>query len=140
MALWDTISRRQVLILGGVAVAAAALPGSLAFIERGSNVVADDLVAMLADPDGAADIGQKWIDAAGHEPDGQAFAHKIAKRLRAHGWRPGDAPETMHAALAARVRHDFQHGDMVEVAGWQISRTGAELCALAATRRAAQPA
>ncbi|HEX7775865.1 MAG TPA: hypothetical protein VF449_04995 [Parvibaculum sp.] len=140
MALSDALSRRQVLILSGVALAAAALPGSLALIERGGAAVADDLLSMLADPEGAARIGQQWIEAAGHEPDGRAFAQRIAKRLRAHGWHPGDAPEAMHAALAARVRHDFQHGDMVEIAGWQISRTGAELCALAATHRAAQPA
>ncbi len=135
MALTDAISRRHVLILGAVAVAASALPGSLAFIERESTTVGDELVAMLADPQGAAEIGQRWIDAAGHEPDGRAFAHKIAKRLRAHGWRPGDAPEEMRAALAARIRHDFQHGDTVDVSGWQISRTSAELCALAATHR-----
>jgi hypothetical protein len=140
MALTDTISRRHVLILGAVAVAAAALPGSLAFIEHESNAVADDLVALLADPEGAAAIGRRWIDDAGHEPDAGIFARKLAKRLRAHGWHPGDAPEEMRAALAARVRHDFQHGDMVEVSGWQISRTGVELCALAATHHGPQPA
>jgi len=95
MALWDTISRRQVLILGGVAVAAAALPGSLAFIERGSNVVADDLVAMLADPDGAADIGQKWIDAAGQAPARPWLASRRRARddaCRTRGPRPPRFP------------------------------------------------
>ncbi|MDR3499329.1 MAG: hypothetical protein P4L72_08895 [Parvibaculum sp.] len=140
MALPRSISRRHMLILGGVAAAAAALPGSLAFIEHESGTVADDLISMLSDPQGAAEIGQRWVEAAGREPNTQALAHKIAKRLRAHGWHPGAAPEEMRAALAARIRHDFEHGDMVDVSGWQISRTSAELCALAAANRASLPA
>jgi hypothetical protein len=130
-ATGHTISRRNVLILGGVAILTAALPISFPLLERETGDLADELLAMLADPEGAAAIGRRWIETAGPEKQ-KAVAAKIAKRLRTHGWEPGGTPEQMRDALAARIRHDFQHGEMVEVAGWQMSRTSAELCLLAA--------
>ncbi|MCE9649066.1 MAG: hypothetical protein K8R18_05500 [Parvibaculum sp.] len=135
----SAISRRNVLILGGVAIVAAALPASFRLLERETGDLADELLAMLADPAGAAVIGRQLSSTVAPEKQ-KAVAAKIAKRLRTHGWQPGDTPEEMRAALAARIRHDFEHGEMVEVAGWQMSRTGAELCALAATRHEADHA
>ncbi len=134
-----TISRRNVLILGGVALAAAAVPASFRLFERESGSLADELLAMLADPAGAAVIGRQLIADTGPEKQ-KAVAAKIGKRLRTHGWQPGASPEEMHTALAARIRHDFERGEMVEVSGWQIARTSAELCALAALHHAPQHA
>jgi hypothetical protein len=133
------ISRRNVLILGTVAIVAAALPASFRLLERETGDLADEMLAMLADPAGAAVIGRQLNGTMAPEKQ-KAVAAKIAKRLRTHGWQPGGTPEEMRAALAARIRHDFEHGEMVEVAGWQMSRTGAELCSLAATRHEADHA
>ncbi|HEY4344509.1 MAG TPA: hypothetical protein VGN05_09210 [Parvibaculum sp.] len=134
-----TISRRNMLILGGVAVAAAALPASFRLLERETGSLADELLAMLADPAGAAVIGRQLIETSGPEKQ-KAVAAKIAKRLRTHGWQPGGTPDEMRAALAARIRHDFEHGEMIDVAGWQMARTSAELCALAAVHHEPQHA
>lgn len=135
-----TISRRNVMILGGVALAATAVPASFRLLERESANLADELLAMLADPAGAAAIGRQLATAAAGVEKQKAVAAKIGKRLRSHGWRPGASPEELHTAIAARIRHDFEHGEMVEVSGWQIARTSAELCALAAAHHAPQHA
>lgn len=132
-----TISRRNILVLAGVAGAAAALPATLLLVERNPENLADELLGALADPRGAAGIGRRWMETSGYTHTEPALAGKIAKRLRAHGWRPGDAPERMRAALAARLRHEFEHDVLVDVAGWRITRTSAELCALAAAHDAA---
>lgn len=134
-----TISRRNVMILGGVALVAAAVPASFRLFEHEQGSLADELLAMLADPAGAAAIGRQLPTAAGPEKQ-KAVAAKIGKRLRSHGWQPGASPEELHTALAARIRHDFEHGEMVEVSGWQIARTSAELCALAAAHHEPQHA
>jgi len=134
-----TISRRNVMILGGVALAAAAVPASFRLLERESGSLADELLAMLADPAGAAAIGRQLSRTPGLEKP-KAVAAKIGKRLRGHGWQPGASPEELHTALAARIRHDFEHGEMVELSGWQIARTSAELCALAAAHHEPQHA
>jgi hypothetical protein len=125
-----------VLILGGVALAAASVPASFPLLARETGNLANELLAMLADPDGAAEIGQRWIATAGHEREAKPLAAKIAKRLRTHGWRPGSTIEETRTALAMRIRHDFTHGETVDIEGWQMARTSVELCALAAARRA----
>src|SRR5690606_22283726 len=93
MALSFSLSRRQAIVLAGSALAAAALPASLIFIERENGNLAGELVAALADPEGAAGIGRIWIASLEREVAAPVLAHKIAKRLRAHGWVPGDTPE-----------------------------------------------
>lgn len=133
----NTISRRNVLILGGVAIVAGALPASFRLLERETGSIADELLAMLADPEGAAAIGRRWAETSGPQKQ-KAVAAKIATRLGAHGWQPGGTPEQMRGALAARIRRDFENGEMVEVAGWQMSRTSVELCALAAAHSAGE--
>lgn len=129
----SAISRRNLMILGGVAAIAAALPTTLVIVEREKGDTASGLMFLLADPVGAAEIGRRWIAATGREPDGAALAQKIGKRLRAQGWRPGDDPETMRTALAAQIRSEFVRDDLVDVEGWQLARSSAELCAVAAT-------
>lgn len=133
------ISRRHLLVLAGAGLAAAAIPASLPWFEQERTSLADELVSMLADPGSAATIGRQWLASMERGGNASVYAQKIAKRLRAHGWRPGDEPEKMHAAIAARVRHEFAHDDVVEISGWQIARTDAELCALAAASLGAAP-
>ncbi len=135
-----TISRRNIMVLAGTAVAAAALPATLVLVERDPENLGRELLSALADPAGAAALGRRWMEASDHTPTEAALAGKIAKRLRAHGWYPGDAPERMRAALAARLNHEFEHDVLVDIAGWRMTRTGAELCALAAMHDAASRA
>lgn len=132
-----TISRRNIVILAGTAIAAAALPATLVLVEREPENLAGELLSALADPAGAAAIGRRWLKTSGYTPTDAALAGKIAKRLRAHGWHPGEAPERTRAALAARLSHEFERDALVDIAGWRMTRTGAELCALAALHDAA---
>lgn len=134
------ISRRQLLVLTGVGLAAAALPAALPLLDRERQTLADELIATLADPARAAEVGRQWMVSTERSGNTSTFAQKIAKRLRSHGWHPGDSPDVMRAAIGARVRDEFRHDDMVEIAGWQISRTEAELCALAAASLGTAPA
>ena len=128
----QTLSRRDILLLGGTAVAALAIPLSLTqFAHEDAAQIEASILSLLSDQPGAAEIGQLWRDKTNSSADAKAVAGRIAKRLRAFGWRPGANAEAAHKALAARVRRDFVEGDMIEIEGWQLSRTSAELCLLA---------
>lgn len=136
----NAISRRQLIVLAGAALAAAALPAALPLLDRERQTLADELIATLADPARAAEVGRQWMVSTERGGNASIFAQKIAKRLRSHGWRPGDPTDVTRTAIGARVRDEFRHDDMVEISGWQISRTEAELCALAAASLGTAPA
>lgn len=135
-----SISRRHLIILAGTGLAAAALPAALPLLDRERKTLADELLATLTDPARAAEIGRQWMVSTERGGGTSVYAQKIAKRLRSHGWHPGDATDITRAAIGARVRDEFRHDDMVEISGWQISRTEAELCALAAASLGTAPA
>lgn len=136
----EAISRRQLLVLTGVGLAAAALPAALPLFDRERTTLAEELIATLTDPARAAEIGRQWMVSTERSGNPSVFAQKIAKRLHARGWHPGDPTDVTRAAIGERVRYEFRHDDMVDIAGWQISRTEAELCALAAASLGTAPA
>jgi len=128
----NTLTRRDALLLGGTALAALAIPVSFAcFGSRSQDEIEANILSLLSDQPGAADIGRQWQAKTGSAINARNAAIRIAKRLHAYGWRPDADTETAHKALAARVRNDFAQGDMVEIEGWHLSRTSAELCLLA---------
>jgi hypothetical protein len=126
------LSRRHILLLGGTALAALALPISFNWLAHGeSSQLEAKILSLLTDQAGAARIGTLWAEQAGNSMNSRNVAARVAKRLHAYGWHPGADAKTAGEALAARVRRDFIEGNMVDVAGWQLSRTSAELCLLA---------
>jgi hypothetical protein len=127
------ISRRNVLILGGVAIVAGAVPASFSYFEPDSDQLADNLVSLLGDRKAAARLGLLWAENGGKPREPKAIAATIAKRLQPLGWSRSSTPEATRDAIAARIRQDYARNDMISVAGWQLARTGAELCALAAS-------
>lgn len=127
------ISRRNVLILGGVAIVAGAVPASFSYFEPDSDQLADNLVSLLGDRKAAARLGLLWADNGGKPREPKVIAATIAKRLQPLGWHTSSTPEATRDAIAARIRQDYARNDMISVAGWQLARTGAELCALAAS-------
>ena len=128
----ETLSRRHVLVLGGTALATLSLPVSLVWLQKNEAAnIEGSILSLLSDQPGAARIGELWIKKTGNSMNARNVAARIAKRLHAYGWHPGVDAETAHKALAARVRRDFAEGDMVEIEGWQLSHTSAELCLLA---------
>jgi hypothetical protein len=122
------ISRRS--LLGGLAAA-----GVLAGLEH--RVLADTtdltqaLLSVVGDRRSAAALGESWIN---HKRGGvkpRALADHLAGTLRAQGWSGGNDPAELRQRLTAAIRADYRNGETVAVAGWQLAKTQAELCALA---------
>lgn len=126
------VSRRQLLVLGAIALTAAAIPASLALVQRDGDNLSSNLLGLLNDPDSAAELGERWLIATHAHPSIEGLSQKINKRLHPNGWSPLTPAEDAHAILAEHVRNDFLRKDIVEIEGWQLSRTEAELCILAA--------
>ena len=128
----SSVSRRHILILGAIGLAATAVPASLLTVNREGEVLASKLVSLLDNPQSAAALGNRWMEDAKAHPSLEGMSQKIAKRLRPSGFSLQTSPEQAHEMLAAHVREDFLKNDMVEIENWQLSRTEAELCILAA--------
>lgn len=127
------VSRRTVVILGGTALLAAALPAALFVTEpEGPTLGARHFITLLADPASAAELGEIWFRDGRPGEALPVYEARFEKRLRAYGWNARmDMAET-HRVLADAVRADYAAGRMVEIREWQLSETEADLCALAA--------
>jgi hypothetical protein len=123
------ISRRQGLLLGAGLVGLA----GAAAVWRLSIPAEDRLLAGLVDPDGAARIGVRLLDAAVPPVDEAATRARLATLARE---LPQEA-DALRAALAERITDEFRAGELVEVEAWFLARTEADLALLAAWRRAA---
>src|SRR5690554_7743896 len=127
------ISRRTLLILGGTALVAAAIPGALFLQESaGSGIVAADFVALLEDKEGAALLGRRWIEEGGAQESAIVHEKRLEKRMRAEGWVPGMGIEDTRAALSSAVRTDYLAARTISIADWHLSETEGSLCVLAA--------
>lgn len=127
------ISRRSLLILGGTALAAAAIPGTLFLKEPArSGVEATDFVALLEDKEGAAVLGRLWIEEGGAQASAVVHEKRLEKLMRAEGWIPGMGTEDTRAALSSAVRADYLANRTISIADWQLSQTEGSLCVLAA--------
>jgi hypothetical protein len=125
----NPISRRAAL--GGLAAICA-------LTALGHSVWADTpdltrtLLSVVGDRRSAAALGETWINhkrGGGTKP--AALPEHLADILRAQGWSGGSDPTELRQRVNAAVRADFQNGETVTVAGWQLAKTQAELCALA---------
>lgn len=115
-----TISRRQIAIgFGGLAVAAGAgLTASRLLRKRHAPSPYDDLLALLDDRDGDAQIGEAVLAA---RPDFRVQA--VADSLRA---------KLKTQKLADLAVNDAATGRLVEARGWVLPESIGLLCALAA--------
>ncbi|MDE1172935.1 MAG: hypothetical protein PW790_04560 [Parvibaculaceae bacterium] len=127
------LSRRHILLLSGVGLAAFGGGFYAGSIQHHAPDLRDTLLAVLDDPASAAAAGRAWFQSSGvSELDGDALALGLARRLKLQGWN-SKGEVTLKEALGKSIRHDFETDDMVSIAGWQFARTSAELCALAAS-------
>ena len=134
-----TLSRRNVLILAGAAVAVSAIPLAVSMSEPEQLGLENSLTGLMADPKAIALIGHRWMDQGGEQSNVAALSRRIAKKLRDQGWTPDAAPERTREAMAKTVRADFASDDMVLVDNWALSRSCVELCALAALMNEDEP-
>jgi hypothetical protein len=114
------LSRRH--LLAG-AVALVLLPRS-AFAALNDQTEA--LLALLPDRDAAAKLGARWVQREQKQPGD--VLESLQQRL---GWSRDADGTTLRHALANAIADDFRNGTVVNLEGWQIARTQAELCALA---------
>ena len=76
------------MILGGTAIVAAAIPGMIfTRTPAGSGVVAEEFIALLADPESAAYLGRRFIADGGATESAIIHEKRLADALRAEGWR-----------------------------------------------------
>lgn len=127
------MSRRNILILGGVALVAGALPLAFPHFEPDSHSLVDALAGLLIDRNAAARLGREWRLKSTGAKEPRVIAASIGKRLVPYGWHKDGTPDELRTALLARIRHDYAVSDMVSISGWQLARTSAELCALASS-------
>jgi hypothetical protein len=124
----NPVSRRTVL--GGLAAACAL--GALGHPSSADTPdLTQTLLSVVGDRRSAAALGESWI---AHKRGGAKpadLANHLADILRAQGWSGGSDPAELRQRLNAAVRADYQNGETVTVAGWQLAKTQAELCALA---------
>lgn len=127
------VSRRDLIILGGAALAAAAIPAALFRRDPAALALDSDLfIRLLADPAAAARLGKIWFAESRPGETLAVYEARLARRLRAHGWSPDATPELARRALAAAARADYLGDRMVAIEKWHFSQTEADLCAMAA--------
>ena len=127
------VSRRDIVILGGAALLAAAIPAVLFGRDPKSLALdSDTFLRLLADPQAAAKLGEIWFAESRPAETRAVYEARLARRLRAHGWSPAASPELAARALAAATRADYLGDRMVAIEKWHFSETEADLCALAA--------
>ncbi|MDY0882999.1 hypothetical protein ACFPL7_08565 [Dongia soli] len=129
-------SRRQALkFFGFGSIASAGLFSyglTSSVLQSRNEALQEALLQSLMDRHHAAEIGKAWAQQyrLGFVP-AKLVADRLSQRLRAYGWHENGDMRGLRQSLAAAVRQDFLEGSIVDVRGWQIARTQAELCVLA---------
>jgi hypothetical protein len=91
----------------------------------------ETLLSVVDDRRSAAALGESWIDHRRGRTQPARLAEHLAGVLREQGWSGANDPAELRQRFNAAVRADYQNGETVTVAGWQLAKTQAELCALA---------
>ena len=123
----SSISRRA--LLTGL-VAAFAVAGRTSAMADTPDL-ADLLLSVVGDRKQAAALGETWINQDHGSLKASDLANHLADMLHAQGWSGSADPAELRQSYNAAVRADYRNGETVTVAGWQLAKTQAELCALA---------
>jgi len=122
------ISRRAA-IAGLAAALALQLPHHAM---AGTSELSETLLSVVDDRRAAAAIGEFWIQhKRGGGPNPASLVNNLADMLHAQGWSGSSDPAELRRLFDAAARADYQRGETVTVAGWQLARSQANLCALA---------
>jgi hypothetical protein len=120
---------RRALLGGLVAAWAIDLPRRAS---ASTSDLTETLLSLVGDRGRAAALGESWIN---HKRGGGAkpgdLVNSLADLLRAQGWSGANDPAELRQRFSAAVRADYRSGETVTVAGWELAKTQAELCALA---------
>jgi hypothetical protein len=128
------VTRREILLGGGVLVLAGAGWGvNSRVLRRHREDVLEILIASIQDPTQLVAVGESYLAAHPNESDKASLDGLILPDLGPFGW--GRDLNTTQQDFAARITQDFTTGDLVELEGWQYSRTEARFAAWVALSR-----
>jgi hypothetical protein len=116
-------------LLAGLAVSCVLAAHGAA--QASSSDLTETLLSVVSDRRSAAALGESWIDHRRGGIQAADLADRLAGTLHAHGWSGANDPAELKQRFSAAVRADYRNGETVTVAGWQLAKTQAELCALA---------
>jgi hypothetical protein len=134
------LTRRAVLALLGGGTAAVLVGGTVVLRSRdgdddpgADDPIPDPLPDDAARLEGIALVGARYMELVPEEATREALlaAIPMAEQLP-------DTPDALEEELGARrdqIRAEFGSGDVVDVDGWQLSRTEARLAALISLER-----
>ena len=125
-----TLSRRSLLKRLAALAAAPGLAAWAAACGRWREADGDLLAAAVDLGEGARQLGKHAVEAGGVPAD---LAELFAP-LRPDVQRSKGDAQVLGRALAARVRKDFETGQIATVEGWHLSDTEVRLCAIAFLR------
>lgn len=122
-------SRRRTLQQLGLALGSAAMSAAARAVPiRGWSAADAELAAaaerLIAHRRSAAVIGVHYLAQCENENSAELLARAIREGMPAEGIHVDER------SLIARIRSDFEHGEVVNLQGWVLSRTEARLCAL----------
>jgi len=113
----------------------AAAPAALAGLTAGEVDAGDRrrrLTAIFANRQASRDLGRAvWRTLPAETTEESLIAALLDRNPEVADLIAGGAPDQLAAALRRAVEADFAHGRTHRVDGWVLSRTEAELCALA---------
>jgi hypothetical protein len=120
-------NRRQILRIAARALAASGVGLALPMIAIGDDELQCDRAAagLVPNLDAARDLGFVYLRRSSDRNSMKSLARELFG-----GERIPDAE--LVRMIAERVRLDFVAGAIVDVGGWQLARTEAELCAIIA--------
>lgn len=120
------IDRRRFLALGGATALAATLVACGG--RSGPPVELGAIPEVFPDREGMARIGRLAVDVVGDDP--HALARRIAPPGVGAAWLATATAAELRARLARAVPGDFRAGRVVDVGGWRLARTEADVAAL----------
>lgn len=128
------VTRREILFGGGVlALAGAGWGVNSQALRRHRNEALEALVASTRDPAQLVAVGESYLAAHPEESSQARLDGLILPDLGPFGWRRDLG--TTRQDFATRITQDFSTGDLVELDGWQYSRTEARFAARVALSR-----
>lgn len=131
VAVQPRLTRRAVLSLG-LALASSGLLPALNALAQVSNSATDPMLAAVADPAAAVDLGRAYLAAYPAEADAQLLRGLLRQTLFADLPTTAEHGNAFCQGLVSTLSDEYISGEVIDLDGWQISRGEARLYALAA--------
>lgn len=129
------ITRRR-LMAAGVAVLGSMGLTTLrpwrALVRFAAPSEAARLMGLFAHPESARVLGMRYLETTGKDASASRRLERLSRRLSVQLSIQKLDDEELRARLLSSIRSDFESGRVVDLDGWVISSTEADLYAIAA--------